>query len=376
MWRGLQARMRAFGDESGSAIVFVALSAAVLFLAGALAVDGGLLYTAHAEAQRAADAAALAGASAFTEVGATTAAQEATNRAVDYAKRNTVRGEPIVASDVSVRVVPDSGKVEVSIRRPAVKLWFMSILGRNDAPVSARAAARAVASDKSKCVKPFAPSDMWSDADDDVNNNKVQDDNERWVFGDNPNDYYRLPAGKKNAVPPETGYGSVYRGHDLDHGRQIHFEPHGSQGVYAYEKWNIPADPNMTGPCPVNMSGSNAIRTNMCNCNNTEVRTGVDYTMDNGTQVGPINDGMEELIAQDPNATWDPVAKAVVNSRFTPWYNSPRVVKVGLFAPGTPSNGRIRFVRFMSVFIEGQANNQAPIEARFIRIISDIRLVD
>jgi hypothetical protein len=367
---------RFLDEERGSAIVFIAISAAVLLLAGALAVDGGLLHTAHAEAQRAADAAALAGASAFTEFGATTAGPEATARAVDFATRNAVRGEPIVASDVAVRVVPESAKVTVTIRRPAVKLWFMSILGRSEMPVSARAAARALASDKAKCVKPFAPADSWSDADDDINHNHIQDNTERWVFGDSPDDYYKTSTGKVNAVPPETGYGSTFRGPELDQGTQIHFEPHGSEGVYAYEKWEMPVDPNMTGPCPVNYSGANAYRTNMCNCNNAEVRTGVDYQVDGGTQVGPINQGTNDLISQDPNATWDPLHNVVVNSRFTPWYNSPRVVKIGLYAPGSAGSGRIRFVRFMSVFIESQSGTQAPIEARFLHLVQDVRLVD
>ncbi|MGH2394838.1 MAG: pilus assembly protein TadG-related protein, partial [Candidatus Limnocylindria bacterium] len=49
-------------DERGSTIVFVSLAMAALLSIVALAVDVGMLYTARGEAQRAADAAALAGA--------------------------------------------------------------------------------------------------------------------------------------------------------------------------------------------------------------------------------------------------------------------------------------------------------------------------
>jgi hypothetical protein len=369
-------RERFCSDERGSIIAFVAISAAVLFLAGALAVDGGLLYTARSETQRAADAAALAGASAFMDYGGADAAQQATTRAVDFATQNSIRGEPVVASDVAVHVAPESAQVVVTVRRPDVRVWFMSMLGRRTMAVSAQAAARAMTASKVKCLKPFAPADIWSDADDDVNRNHVEDDGERWSFGDNPNDYYKLPAGNANAIPPETGYGSLLRGADLDVGRQIHFEPHGGSGVYAYQKWNMPTDPNMTGPCPISTAGSNEMRSNMCNCNNTEVQTGIDYQIDTGAQVGPINQGTEDLIEQDPNATWDPSRKIVVNSRFSPWYTSPRVVTIGLYAPGTDGNGKVRFVRFMNVFLEGQAGSQAPIEARFLRIVRDLRLVD
>lgn len=369
-------RERLLSEERGSVIVLVAISAAVLILAGALAVDGGMLYTARSEAQHAADAAALAGASAFVDVGATSAAQEARNRAQAFATQNTLDNAPVTASEVGVRVVAESAKVEVTIRRPAVKMWFMGMLGRKEMAVSAKAAARASASDHAKCLKPFAPSDLWSDANDDTNHNHVQDGSERWTFGDNPNDYYKIPTGKINAIPPETGYGSTLRGPDLDAGRQIHFQPHGSSGVYAYEKWQMPDDPNMTGPCQVSHSGANAIRSNMCNCNNTNVRTGVDYSIDNGTQVGPINQGTSDLLAQDPNAHWDDNTKTVVGSKFSPWWNSPRVVKIGLYAPGTTGAGKIRFVRFMSVFLEGQAGSQAPIEARFLHLVQDVRLVN
>src|SRR4051812_39557404 len=117
-------QMRLLGEERGSMIILVAISAAVLFLAGAMAVDGGMLYTAHTEAQRAADAAALAGASAFVDYGATTAAQEARNRATDFADRNTLNNSAIATNEVDVRVVPDSAKVVVTVRRPAVKTWF------------------------------------------------------------------------------------------------------------------------------------------------------------------------------------------------------------------------------------------------------------
>ena len=87
-------------DQRGGVAVMVAISMTALMAVLALGIDYGALLDARSEAQRAADAAALAGASAFLEYGAGAARQEAIRRAVDYATQNTIRDEPIEAGDV------------------------------------------------------------------------------------------------------------------------------------------------------------------------------------------------------------------------------------------------------------------------------------
>jgi uncharacterized membrane protein len=57
--------------ESGQTILLVAVTMAALFAMAALAIDVTTLYIAHSEAQKAADAAALAGAKAFVTTGFT-----------------------------------------------------------------------------------------------------------------------------------------------------------------------------------------------------------------------------------------------------------------------------------------------------------------
>ncbi len=59
-------RRRAVSDRGGVLMV-VAISLAVILSMGALAVDLSALFKMHGEAQRAADAAALAGASAYLD---------------------------------------------------------------------------------------------------------------------------------------------------------------------------------------------------------------------------------------------------------------------------------------------------------------------
>ena len=92
-------------DERGGALVFAALALAFLLSAGALAVDAGSLYTAKGDAQKAAAAAALAGASVFIDQGS---ASEARARAEDYALMNSIHGERIRSDEVRVTVISDS----------------------------------------------------------------------------------------------------------------------------------------------------------------------------------------------------------------------------------------------------------------------------
>ena len=58
---------RRLGNERGATLVFLAVSLGALFGFMALAIDLGMMYVAHEDAQRAADAGALAGASAFLD---------------------------------------------------------------------------------------------------------------------------------------------------------------------------------------------------------------------------------------------------------------------------------------------------------------------
>ena len=62
-----KAGFHVMSDERGGTLVLVAVVIVALFGFAALAVDVGMGYTASEEAQRAADAGALAGASAFLD---------------------------------------------------------------------------------------------------------------------------------------------------------------------------------------------------------------------------------------------------------------------------------------------------------------------
>lgn len=169
-------------NEKGAILAIVALSLVVILGMGALAVDMGMLMKQREDAQRAADAAALAGASAFMEYMPNDAIALAKERAFDYLARNYVGGTYIdttnkvstvtggnryitTASEGTVVVLPDSVKVRVIVRRPAVGTLFARVLGYLNVPIAAKAAAVASSSGESKCVVPFAMPDMWSEGD-------------------------------------------------------------------------------------------------------------------------------------------------------------------------------------------------------------------
>ena len=138
---------RGIASETGSVMVIVALTLVVLLGFLALGIDLGMLFTARTDAQRAADAAALAGASAFVDNPRAAAVAPATARATEYALRNTFRNGPIDSSDVTITVIPDSTKVGVLVHRDSVRTWFGWLFGLRTVRVSAYAAAVAM-SDK------------------------------------------------------------------------------------------------------------------------------------------------------------------------------------------------------------------------------------
>jgi hypothetical protein len=75
---------------------------------------------------------------------------------------------------------------------------------------------------------------------------------------------------------------------------------------------------------------------------------------------GPTKQGIEALIAKDPNARWNVNADSVVGSAYRPWKASPRVVKIPLFDPTRevrPGKKPIVFNNFTDFWIDGMQGN-------------------
>src|SRR5262249_18287450 len=119
-------------DERGSTLVIVSGVMLVLLGVAALAVDLVTFYAVRAEAQRAADAAALGGAQMFLTSGCTTGAggcvsggpqeAQATQRAQDVGAQNSIAGQAasILSSDVTFNYPnPQEPQITVAVARNA-----------------------------------------------------------------------------------------------------------------------------------------------------------------------------------------------------------------------------------------------------------------
>jgi hypothetical protein len=147
-------------NERGVTIVLVAISLVALLGMAALAIDVLTLYVAHGEAQRAADAAALAGARMFASSGYTTnsttlaaadicqtaaaGADAAANRQAEaVAAQNLIGGQPAAVQSVTCNVTAANPQIAVTIHRTGLPTFFGRIWGGTANSVTATAMAEA-----------------------------------------------------------------------------------------------------------------------------------------------------------------------------------------------------------------------------------------
>ncbi|MGK7312247.1 MAG: pilus assembly protein TadG-related protein [Candidatus Longimicrobiales bacterium M2_2A_002] len=242
-------------DERGAVTVMVALTITGLLAMFALAIDLSALFDARSEAQRAADAAALAGASAFLEYQQDYARSVAIERAMELATSNEIRNALIQPEDVTVSVNLDSATVRAQIRRDGVPTWFARLIGFDEVAVAAEATAWAGEAGAAQCVKPFAIPDMWEETNDDANHNRIWDEAERWRYDPGAGDRY-VPYSGPGGGSSETGYGSNWRDgysdgqgrtYAADYGRRITVKTTDPQQTIMpsfFLPWVLPPDPN------------------------------------------------------------------------------------------------------------------------------------
>ncbi len=335
------------GRREGVAIPLVAVMLLGLLAIISLAVDLGMAYTGRAEAQRMADAAALAGASAyldFTPADAPATIDSADARAHDYVARNEIRNEHIdQVQDVRVAVIPDSQKVRVWVRRRGIATWFAKVFGVNQIAVTAEAAAVAMNSGASNaCLKPFVLPDLWHEGSgEDADGDDWWDEDEDWDYNPGDGDYYQVAQAVGDATGA-TGYGSAWRnGSDAytdDYGRVLNIKP------------SDPHDPKIARPGVFypwrigDSSGANDFRNNIVTCNPTTTVIGDgdpsttedQYDLEPGNMIGPTFQGIGDLMDDGPRR---PMGRGhedggrLERRGRTGWIRSPRVIVIGLVDP-------------------------------------------
>ena len=340
-------------DERGVSFIFVGMSFMAFMAATTLAIDVGMFMTARSQAQNAADGGALAGATAlvFNSYTDRSPGGPAVQSAINTARTNLVmRGAPsVVAADVTFPTGPTglNNRVQVQVYRTAgrsnpVPTLIGPLFGVPTVNINAVAVAEASPANAETCVKPFTIPDKWAEGDGTpwtINSTFDRYDNKGNLLP-NP-DYYRPPTD-----PNPTGYSKA------DIGLELRLKADNNTKITAsfYNPWDLPGS-----------VGGNDYRNNIANCNPAKFGIGVNMPPENGNMVGPTGQGMADLIARDPNATWGDSCKCVQNSHPVDGSTgpSPRVVVIPVYDPVAYADGKahgkvitLTVVNYIGVFIE------------------------
>ena len=344
-FRALTEKLR---GQSGTALVVVAGGMLAFTSVVALAIDVGLLTTARNEAQRAADASALAGAGAF--IGSPDNEGLARYLATDFAARNAVRKESVTVLEDDITVDVDARTVQVTVYRVrergnAINTFFARVFGIDEVNVAATATAEATPAGGIKCLLPVAIPDRWHEA--------VGPGNDPQDYNPEAGDYY-TPWAQPGTDPPVfndefTGYA------EADVGVRIPLksnEPNGGLNPSWYYPWRPPAQ-----------SGADDYRTNVASCVDPTIDyyVGIEVDTEPGNMSGPTHQGFSDLIDQDPTARWNDAMNCVVSDGYQAstnpekCRNSPRIRPVPLFNPTEePDLGSkpFKFTNFAGIFVE------------------------
>jgi hypothetical protein len=376
----MRALRRNTSRRRGASLVLAAVAMVTVTAVAALAVDLGMLYKAKGDTLRAAEAAALAGASAFTEFAANDpqAQDTAIVRAFRFGQSNRILVDTVKTAEMSSttplspEVVPDSQLVRVQVRREEVGTWFARLLGVNSVPISAVAAARAEAAGGGSCVKPFAIPDIWNDGNQDISGDHLEQDGEDWIYEPGQDTYN---PGNPDTPATGTGYGSGLRDgvgpYTNDFGRPV------SLRLPDPTAPTPPTGPRQFLPFSTNNSPDvNQYRNKIWGCDQTEMRLGTPYTVVPNTPEIPVatGEGIDSLIRSDQNAEWDDNTKTIRNSNAGNWRNSPRVIKVGFFDPSQllapPPMNFVTLNNIGLIFVESWDPTLNAINGRFFYFAS------
>jgi hypothetical protein len=115
------------------------------------------------------------------------------------------------------------------------------------------------------------------------------------------------------------------------------------------------------------ITGSGAYASNWASCNAALIEPGDHVQVEPGRMVTATDLAMRNLIAQDPNAAWDPVTQTVKSSAFA---LSPRVIFVMAYDPRLALSGfgsTLGVPKLIPAFME-QMVGSASVLVRFVRV--------
>ena len=320
-------------NESGMTYVFIGLGFMAFLSASMLAIDVGMLMTARNQAQNAADAGALAGATAllYDNWNDRSAGGPAVTSAIAASTNNKVMAGVVSVNpaDVEFPLDPDGqpSRVKVTVRRTAargnpVSTLIAKYFGTATADIGATATAEVSQANAMTCVKPFTVPDRWSERQ-----SPPWDGDDTYDAFDNKGRPLANPDVYISADKPGyTGYNQEsMRGQVLT----IRAATGTNITVSFYFSLAL-GKPVLTGGAEYDW--------NIANCNKTIYHYGDPLTQEPGAMNGPTISGAELLIGQDPGAYWDTATNKVKNSAFGG--KSPRVFPIPLFDPIVYDSGK------------------------------------
>jgi Flp pilus assembly protein TadG len=376
----------------GAVLVHTALALFGLMAFSALAIDYGAFWTARAQAQNAADAAALAGAVslAWSAPGNVPRAQAA---AVAAGSANLVLGTaPSITAATDVFLVtcppgapgvPDTciraNVYRAASRANALPTFFAQVMGIASQDVRATATAQVETGNAANCLKPWAVADKWAEH---WENGKPN--NGPWTTSSHFDKY--MKQGNQMVIDPSITTPDVYVAPSAS-SPGTGFTPFDAQGNktsdYGLEltlKIGSPQSSISSGWFMaldlLNSSGGTAngadnYKKNIEGCSAGSFKIGdtVDVSSEQGNMVGPTKQGVDTLISTDPGATWDPTTQSITGSCAPGMCGdglyhaeSPRIVPVALFnidaflAAAPTGKSTVPITNIMGFFVEGVSN--------------------
>ena len=377
--------------QRGSTLLLVAIALVVMLALSALSIDVAILYATRSEAQKAADAAALAGAKQYVtsgyssgQVGAEVCALAQAD-AAQVAAANRVGGAPgVLSSSACDFSLAGDPRFTATVMKTGVPLFFARIWGGSANYVSASATAEAYNGSgdgprtQSACVKPW----VLPNCDDQHNSPRnpnctsggkfVNDDGSIANPGRFPNGIVGQPVTLKPGRPSDAAAPSQFYAISLS----------GS---------STPMCPSCAGG---GGGGASGYRQNIECCNTDLLQCGgnstIDVTLDTGNMKGPTRQGVQCLIHQNNGGSGQDILDTSSDPfRFQAGSNNPLVpaaISSGSYVsssdsvvtapiydghtlcPGKSCSPTIQVIGFLQVFIN-QVNSDGSVEATILNVV-------
>jgi Flp pilus assembly protein TadG len=387
--------------ERGATLLMVALCLIMLLGMAALAVDIANFFVVKSEAQRAADAAALAGATLWANSGCTSTVAgcasfqaQATNEAISVGNQDLVGGlnPNIQSGDVSFNFsVANDPRITVEVQRSAarsdaVPTFFGAIFGVSQVDIAAKATAEAYNPGNGNgpgigtyCLKP------WLFPNCDPSHTGGSNSNPACPTSDN---YFVTPS---NTIANPSVLGTL-----------LTIKPgNPNQAIVPSQYYPVDLPPG-TAPaeCPSCVNGgggggASLYRQNIecCNTNTFTCGATVTLNMETGNVVGPTRQGVDCLIHEGPNGSGqDTLTGTYPNCKIIGGSNNPNPNLVGkqittsdsmvtvpvfqpisngqILCPGNSCGVSVNIVGFMQLFLKEETNPQGTVNAYILSISS------